>query len=43
MCNGKGPKEIFLVEGATHIDMYDIPEYVKQAVDKLTEFFGKNL
>jgi fermentation-respiration switch protein FrsA (DUF1100 family) len=38
-----GPKEIFLVEGATHIAMYDKPEYVKQAVDKLTEFFGKNL
>jgi fermentation-respiration switch protein FrsA (DUF1100 family) len=37
------PKELFWVEGATHIAMYDKPEYVKQAVDKLTEFFGKNL
>ncbi|MEC0249597.1 alpha/beta hydrolase [Paenibacillus chitinolyticus] len=38
-----GPKEMFLVEGATHIAMYDIPEYVGQAVTKLTEFFGQNL
>lgn len=38
-----GPKELFEVEGATHIDMYDIPKYVDQAVPKLTEFFGKNL
>lgn len=38
-----GPKELFWVEGATHIDMYDIPEYVDQALTKLTEFFGKNL
>ncbi|MGF9909295.1 alpha/beta hydrolase [Brevibacillus porteri] len=38
-----GPKELFWVEGATHIDMYDIPEYVGQAVSKLTTFFGENL
>ncbi|MED1644465.1 alpha/beta hydrolase [Brevibacillus agri] len=38
-----GPKELFWVEGATHIAMYDIPEYVGQAVTKLAEFFGKNL
>lgn len=38
-----GPKELFWVEGATHIAMYDIPEYVGQAVTKLTEFFGGNL
>ncbi|MGF7069039.1 fermentation-respiration switch protein FrsA (DUF1100 family) [Priestia megaterium] len=38
-----GPKELFEVEGATHIAMYDIPEYVGQAVPKLTDFFGKNL
>ncbi|MBK8193307.1 MAG: alpha/beta hydrolase [Lewinellaceae bacterium] len=37
------PKEIFEVEGATHIDMYDKPQYVGPAVDKLTDFFGKNL
>lgn len=38
-----GPKELFEVEGATHIAMYDIPEYIGQAVPKLTDFFGKNL
>lgn len=38
-----GPKEMFWVEGASHIAMYDTPEYVAQAVTKLTEFFGKNL
>ncbi len=38
-----GPKELFWVDGATHIAMYDIPEYVAQAVTKLTAFFGENL
>jgi fermentation-respiration switch protein FrsA (DUF1100 family) len=38
-----GLKELFEVEGATHIAMYDIPEYVGQAVTKLTEFFQKNI
>lgn len=38
-----GPKELFWVEGATHIAMYDIPEYVAQAVTKLTAFYGENL
>jgi fermentation-respiration switch protein FrsA (DUF1100 family) len=35
----KGPKELFVVEGATHIAMYDVPAYVDQAVQKLVEFF----
>ncbi|MCM3782119.1 alpha/beta hydrolase [Neobacillus mesonae] len=38
-----GPKELFWVEGATHVAMYDIPKYIGQAVPKLTDFFGKNL
>ncbi|MGX9930098.1 hypothetical protein ACW0KB_02485 [Virgibacillus salarius] len=38
-----GPKELFWVEGATHVALYDIPEYVNQAVPKLTAFFGKIL
>lgn len=37
------PKELFEVKGATHIAMYDVPEYVNQAVNKLGEFFGENL
>ena len=35
------PKEIFTIKGATHIDLYDKPEYVNQAVTKLIEFFRK--
>lgn len=37
------PKELFEVQGASHVDMYDVPEYVQQAVRKLTYFFSKNL
>ncbi|KAG4432899.1 hypothetical protein IFR05_011617 [Cadophora sp. M221] len=37
----KGPKELFIVEGATHIALYDKPEYVGQAVEKLASFFGQ--
>lgn len=37
----KGPKELFIVDGATHMDMYD--KGVDRAMPKLTEFFGKNL
>lgn len=32
-------KEIFVVEGASHVDMYDIPKYVDQAVDKAASFY----
>ncbi len=39
----KGPKELFVVDGATHIAMYDVPEYVNQAVPKLAGFFGEHL
>lgn len=36
-------KELFLIDGATHIQTYWKPEYVKQAVEKLTAFYGKYL
>lgn len=36
----KGPKELFVIEGATHVAMYDVPEYVDQAVAKLVPFFS---
>jgi len=36
-------KELFLIEGATHIQTYWKPEYVDQAINKLNVFFGKNL
>ena len=40
---GTQNKELFLIPGTTHIKTYYVPEYVNQAVGKLTEFFGKNL
>ena len=40
---GTQDKELFLIPGATHIQTYWVPEYVDQAVGKLTQFFGKYL
>jgi uncharacterized protein len=37
------PKELFLVDGATHMDMYDKPHCVTPAVAKLTEFYRRYL
>ncbi|MEV2253871.1 alpha/beta hydrolase [Streptomyces sp. NPDC050147] len=37
------PKELVVIDGATHIDLYDKDEYVTPAVAKLTEFFGRHL
>ena len=37
------PKELKVIEGATHMDLYDIPKYVNQVSDNMTSFFGKNL
>ncbi|WP_405863847.1 alpha/beta hydrolase [Streptomyces sp. NBC_00005] len=37
------PKELVIIDGATHIDLYDKDEYVTPAVARLTEFFGKHL
>lgn len=36
-------KELFLIDGASHIETYWKPEYVKQAVDKLLMFYSKSL
>ena len=36
-------KELFLIEGATHIETYWKPEYVNQAVNKLVDFYQNNL
>ena len=38
-----GPKELYLVKGATHVDMYDREPYVSEAIVKLADFFSKNL
>ncbi|MFH5183532.1 alpha/beta hydrolase [Paenibacillus sp. TAB 01] len=36
-------KELFIVEGATHVALYDIPENVNRAVAKLDAFFTEHL
>lgn len=38
----KEPKELYTVDGATHIDLYWKPDYVTQIVTKLTDFYGKS-
>ncbi|WP_367566212.1 alpha/beta hydrolase [Lacrimispora sp.] len=40
---GTNDKEMFLIPGAAHIETYWKPEYVKQAVYKLVNFFNKKL
>jgi fermentation-respiration switch protein FrsA (DUF1100 family) len=37
------PKELFLVEGASHIDLYDKPEFVNPVVEKLDTYFTQHL
>ena len=41
--SGTQNKELFLVDGATHIQTYYVPEYVQKISDKLNTFYGKNL
>ena len=36
-------KELFLIHGATHIETYWKPQYVNQAMEKLTQFYSKSL
>ncbi|MBQ4492293.1 MAG: alpha/beta hydrolase [Deltaproteobacteria bacterium] len=40
---GTTNKKLFKIPGATHIRTYWFPEYVDQALNKLGEFYGKNL
>jgi fermentation-respiration switch protein FrsA (DUF1100 family) len=37
------PKELHWIDGASHVDLYDKPEYVNPAVKKLTGFFSDTL
>jgi len=37
------PKELFVVPGASHADLYDRPEYMKVTLKKLDEFFKQYL
>jgi len=41
--NAKEPKELFWIEGSTHVDLYYKPEYVTPALAKLTDFFTASL
>lgn len=36
-------KDLYYVEGATHVDLYDKENYVNEAVEQLTKFFNKHL
>ncbi len=37
------PKEIFTIEGASHVDLYDRPVFVNLVVAKLVEFFDSSV
>ena len=40
---GTKDKELFMIDGATHIETYWVPKYVDAAMDKLTQFYGRTL
>lgn len=40
---GTKDKELFKIDGATHIETYWVPKYVDAAMDKLTTFYGRTL
>ncbi|WP_258365089.1 alpha/beta hydrolase [Klebsiella oxytoca] len=40
---GTPNKELFLIDGATHIETYWVPRYVDQAMSKLDNFFESNI
>lgn len=37
------PKKLVIIDGATHMDLYDIPQYISQVLENMTTFFGNNL
>lgn len=39
----RGPKELLWIDGASHVDLYDKPEYVDPAVARLTDFYRASL
>ena len=40
---GTKDKELFKIDGATHIETYWVPKYVDVAMDKLTAFYARTL
>ena len=43
LATGTKDKELFLIQNATHIQTYYVPEYVDQAVEKVNIFLKKHL
>jgi len=43
MATGTDDKELFLIEGAQHIETYWVDEYVNAALDKLTAFYARTI
>lgn len=41
--SGTKDKELFKIDGATHIETYWVPKYVDAAIGKLTAFYAKTL
>ena len=41
--SGTRDKELFKIDGATHIETYWVPKYVEAAMGKLTPFFARTL
>jgi len=41
--SGTHDKELFTINGATHIETYWVPEYVAAAMDKLAAFYARTL
>lgn len=41
--SGTQDKELFKIDGATHIETYWVPQYVDAAMDKLTTFYARTL
>jgi fermentation-respiration switch protein FrsA (DUF1100 family) len=37
------PKELFLIKGSTHVDLYDKLEYINPAIEKMDAYFTENL
>ena len=40
---GTTDKEVFILDGATHIETYWVPRYVDAAIGKLSEFYARTL
>jgi hypothetical protein len=43
IAKAREPKELFWIDGATHVDLYDTEEYVPIAVEKMSGFFKQHL